>query len=152
MYRSIQNFRMMSLLFLFSTILMTQPAIGRTNRTQLPPCPASPNCVSSQADEGSHRVDPFKLAVPFNEAWQTLRATLKEIERTSITGQTENYLHAEVTSLIFRFVDDFEFLMDESKQVIHVRSASRTGHSDFGVNRKRVENLRQKLKGKGVIL
>jgi len=54
-----------------------------------------------------------------------------------------DYLHAEARSLLFRFVDDVEFLFDADKQVIHVRSASRTGYSDLGVNRRRVERIRR---------
>jgi uncharacterized protein (DUF1499 family) len=53
-----------------------------------------------------------------------------------------NYLHVEMRSLMFRFVDDVEFSLAASAGLIHVRSASRVGYSDFGVNRKRVERIR----------
>jgi uncharacterized protein (DUF1499 family) len=59
-----------------------------------------------------------------------------------VVARTESYLHAEFTSLFFRFVDDVEFLVDDAAKVIHVRSASRLGRSDLGVNRKRVERIR----------
>ena len=62
--------------------------------------------------------------------------------RARITEARVGYFRAEFTSLIFRFVDDVEFLLDENEHVIHVRSASRVGHSDLGANRQRVERLR----------
>jgi uncharacterized protein (DUF1499 family) len=66
---------------------------------------------------------------------------LATIPRLSITVEQGNYLRAEVRSRVFRFVDDIEFLLDTEQQLIHVRSASRSGHSDFGVNRRRVEQI-----------
>jgi len=61
----------------------------------------------------------------------------------SIITEEGSYLHAETRSFLFRFVDDVEFMMDTDSRVIHVRSASRTGYSDLGVNRRRVERLRR---------
>jgi uncharacterized protein (DUF1499 family) len=60
-----------------------------------------------------------------------------------VVAATPTYLHAEARSLIFRFVDDVEFLIDPGQRRIQVRSASRIGYSDFGVNRRRVERIRQ---------
>ena len=57
----------------------------------------------------------------------------------------ERYIHTEFTSAFFRFVDDVEFLLDDGTRTIHVRSASRVGYSDFGVNRRRVEELRSRF-------
>jgi uncharacterized protein (DUF1499 family) len=81
------------------------------------------------------------------EAKRRLIGVLREMKRAEIKTDRENYVHAEFTSLIFRFVDDVEFLIDASAQVIHVRSASRTGTSDLGVNRRRVEEIRRKFSG-----
>jgi len=67
--------------------------------------------------------------------------------RTRIVKEEGGYLHAEVRSFLFRFVDDIEFLIDTEQSLIHVRSASRTGHSDFGVNRRRVEHVRKAFAG-----
>ena len=69
----------------------------------------------------------------------------------AITHETHDSLHAEATSLIFRFVDDVNVILDKQSGFIHIRSASRMGHSDFGVNRKRLETLRKQLKTAGVI-
>lgn len=69
--------------------------------------------------------------------------------RTRIVEEQPGYLHAVFTSLVFRFQDDVEILRDADAQVLHVRSASRVGHSDLGVNRKRVERLRQRFQADG---
>jgi uncharacterized protein (DUF1499 family) len=65
------------------------------------------------------------------------------MKRANIVTEQEHYIHAEFTSAIFRFVDDAEFYIDDAQKVIHVRSAARLGYSDFGVNRKRMETIRQ---------
>lgn len=118
---------------------------------KLPLCPNSPNCVSSQAKDQDHFVAPFQLAVPDNEAWTALKTALQSLPRIKITRETEHYLHLEATSLIFRFIDDVEFILLPEQQRIDVRSASRTGHSDLGVNRKRVELIRNKLQRTGIL-
>ena len=109
----------------------------------LRPCPSSPNCVNSMVNEDEvHRIDPFR-GVSLAE----LRELLQNEESVEIVTDHENYLHAEFTSLIMRFVDDVEFFSVAEEQVIHVRSASRLGRSDLGANRRRVEGLRTKLLG-----
>lgn len=115
----------------------------------LPPCPDTPNCVSSQAPAGDHRhfIEPLAFSGDSRAAWQSLHRALGAMPRTRVIEDSGDYLHAEATSLVFRFVDDLECLMDESASVIHVRSASRVGHGDMGVNRKRVEKLRALMAG-----
>ena len=71
-----------------------------------------------------------------------LTAIIQTFPRTSVITISDSYLHAEFTSAIFRFVDDLEFLADDTAKVIHVRSASRVGYSDLGVNRKRIGQIR----------
>lgn len=84
---------------------------------------------------------------------QRLIQVIRGMKRARITTVRERYLHAEFTSLIFRFVDDVEFLLEEETHTIHLRSASRVGASDLGVNRRRVEAIRSRyddaLRGKG---
>ena len=113
---------------------------------QLAQCPNSPNCVLSQgAQDEQHAVAPISYSGAPLDAKATLERVLAESPRTKIKNSTECYMHAEFTSLIFRFVDDVEFLIvpaSEAEGVIHVRSASRVGYSDLGANRKRVEKLR----------
>ncbi|MEK6744079.1 MAG: DUF1499 domain-containing protein [Nitrospirota bacterium] len=114
---------------------------------KLAPCPASPNCVSSQSSDKDHAVE----AIPFSgtpaEAMAKLKVVLSAMPRVTIVTATETYLHAEFTSALFRFVDDVEFCLDESTRTVHLRSASRVGSSDLGVNRKRIENLRTAMRG-----
>jgi len=117
----------------------------------LAPCPASPNCVSSDASDADHRVEPFTLAVPAPEAWAVVREEVAKLPRTTVVESTSNYLHAESTSAVFRFVDDVELHLRVSDESIAVRSASRLGRSDLGVNRRRVERLHAALRARGVV-
>lgn len=112
---------------------------------KLAPCPTSPNCVSSQAEDEQHFVTPLSLTETPAEAMDRIASILMEAPRVSIITRTDNYLHAEFRSALFRFVDDVEVFIDEAEGAIHFRSASRTGHSDFGVNRKRIEALKKSV-------
>ncbi|MGB7931833.1 MAG: DUF1499 domain-containing protein [Gammaproteobacteria bacterium] len=127
-----------AILSLMSTIL---PAGDATHT--LAPCPASPNCVSSQATDAEHFTEPLSFSGEAMLAWQRLKSALGTESRLSIVENTGSYLHAEACSLVFRFVDDIEFVIDPEAGVIQVRSASRVGYSDFGVNRRRVERIRE---------
>lgn len=109
---------------------------------RLAACPPSPNCVCSQ-DGDEHAIEPFAFGGDAEAAWVRLKQVLAEYPRTKVVSESDGYLHAECTSLVFRFVDDVEFFLDREKGLIHVRSASRAGRSDLGVNRKRVEQMRQ---------
>lgn len=110
---------------------------------RLRPCPASPNCVCSCDAEPGHGISPLRFTGSADDALQRLRKVLVAMPRTRIRRDEAAYLHVECRSLIFRFVDDVEFLLDADVGVIHVRSASRLGYSDLGVNRRRVEAIRQ---------
>ncbi len=122
--------------------MAARPAhLGVTNG-RLAPCPASPNCVSSQADDQDHRAEPLTLHGSASTALLRLKAVLSREPRVRIVSESGNYLHLEATSLLFRFVDDVEFYMDEAAGVIHFRSASRVGYSDLGANRARMERIR----------
>ncbi len=110
---------------------------------QLAPCPSSPNCVSTQATNPRHAIEPLRFTGSADAARDRLVQVLKAQPRAKIITQTDNYIHAEFTSRLFRFVDDVEFFIDEEKSVIHFRSASRVGYSDLGANRQRMEGIRQ---------
>jgi uncharacterized protein (DUF1499 family) len=110
---------------------------------RLADCPDSPNCVCSQATDAEHRIEPFSFTDSPGEALDRLRQALQALPRTTIATDADGYLHAECRSLIFRFVDDVEFLIDPDARVIHCRSASRVGRSDLGVNRQRIERIRR---------
>ena len=129
----------------------TRPANLGVKDARLAPCPSSPNCVSSDNADSSHRVPAFQLAMPPSEAWRALRATVANLPRTTIIAETDDYLHAECRSAFFGFVDDLELHLRPSQNLIALRSAARLGHSDLGVNRKRVDTLRALLLKQGVI-
>jgi len=112
---------------------------------QLVPCPSTPNCVNSQSKDAEHSIKPLTYNSMPTQAMADLKGVIQNLERTKIITETENYLYAEFTSALMGFVDDVEFLLDDSANVIHVRSASRLGKSDLGVNRKRIETIRAKL-------
>ena len=122
------------------------PSLG-ARQGRLAPCPSSPNCVSSLADDEMHRIVPLPFSGTAGAAIDRLAGTVRSLPRASVITATETYLHAEFRSAIFRFVDDVEFLVDEPAGVIHVRSASRVGSSDLGVNRRRVEAIRARWSG-----
>lgn len=118
------------------------------NNGQLLECPQSPNCVNSQAKDNEHFIQPILFAGTSEEAQTHLLKILGEWKNSKITEIQHNYIRAEFVSKVFRFVDDVEFYFPETEEkevVIHVRSASRVGHSDFGVNRKRIEEIRNHL-------
>jgi uncharacterized protein (DUF1499 family) len=115
---------------------------------RLAPCRPSPNCVSSQANRASdptHFIEPLKFSGAPDAVWSALIEILKRAERASIVSTQSSYLHAEFTSRWLGFVDDVEFLLDAKARLIHVRSASRLGYRDFGVNRERIEMIRELL-------
>jgi len=129
----------------------TRPATLGINAGKFAPCPSTPNCVSSDGADSAHAIPAFQLVVPPAEAWRVLRATLESLPRVQIVSVTDDYIHAECSSAFFGFVDDLELHLRASQNIIAVRSASRLGHSDFGVNRKRVEKMRGLLTQRGVI-
>lgn len=106
-------------------------------------CPSSPNCVCTQANDRDHQMPPLSFEGTPEEAMRGLESALAAVPGVKVVDRGENYLHAEATSRIFRFVDDIELLVDPQQRVIHFRSASRVGHSDLGANRKRMERLRE---------
>ena len=113
----------------------------------LAPCPSSPNCVSSLADDPAQRVAPLRLPEGREQAAAIIVATIGARPRARVTRQEPGYIRSEFTSQVLRFVDDVEFWW-ENGQTVHIRSASRLGYSDFGVNRARVEALREEIEAR----
>lgn len=122
----------------------TRPTNLGVNDGKLAACPDTPNCVSSQTDsaDAEHYIAPLSLSGSAQEAIAKLQSIIESMERTEIITTTDTYLYAEFTSALMGYVDDVEFFADAANQTIHVRSASRLGRSDLGVNRKRVEAIR----------
>lgn len=109
--------------------------LGAQNN-QLAGCPDSPNCVCSFEQRDSHRVAPLATDMA------AVRRAIAQMPRVQIITDNGSYLHAEFTSRLMGYVDDVEFLEDAGNGIVHVRSASRLGYSDMGVNRSRVEEIR----------
>ena len=107
--------------------------------------PSSPNAVSSQATQGYHRIAPLTYEGGQAQAMEQLKAIIASTPRTRIVETRSDYLYAEYVSALFGFVDDVEFYFPPGTHIIHVRSASRLGHSDLGVNRKRIEAIRARF-------
>lgn len=118
---------------------------GNRKHGVLPPCPSTPNCVSSRAEKASQRVDPILFHGDPASAWSRLRKAVAAMRGARITEEKAGYLHAEFRSALFGFVDHVELGLDEAANRIDVRSASRTGYYDFGVNRRRVEEIRERF-------
>ena len=137
---------MKSLFFIALITASLASMAGEGERNKLPPCERTPNCVSSQATSKLHYILPFKISGDPRKAWEQFRKAIKNYDRMVITHETETSLHAEATSLVLHFVDDIDAIFDIKAGLIHIRSASRVGHSDFGVNRKRLEELRVQLR------
>ncbi|MBL8541375.1 MAG: DUF1499 domain-containing protein [Betaproteobacteria bacterium] len=114
-------------------------------------CPDHRNCVNSDATDPRHAIAPLRLKVPAAEAWADLKHLLEAMPDVGIVRATPDYLSAEFSTGWFRFTDDVEFLLRAQQAEIAVRSASRVGYYDLGVNRERIEKLRAKLREKGMV-
>ncbi|XOZ32255.1 DUF1499 domain-containing protein [Halomonadaceae bacterium KBTZ08] len=109
---------------------------------QLKSCPRKPNCVSSQGS-GRQYIAPFPGG---EETWERLPRVLEAMPGVRIVEQTADAIRAEARTRVLRFVDDLDFVRDREQGAIEVRSASRLGYSDFGVNRRRLEAVRAALR------
>jgi uncharacterized protein (DUF1499 family) len=136
---------MFALTFLLTACSSNQIRATEATNDRLSPCPKSPNCVSSLSEDNSHYVEPLTYEAALGEAREKLISTINSMKRSKMVTAEMNYIHATFTSALFRFVDDVEFSFDEQRKVIDVRSASRIGYSDLGVNRKRVEEIRKRF-------
>ena len=111
---------------------------------KLRPPPTSPNCASSEYPDDRAYVKPFAFDGDAEQAWADLKEAVL-VEGGTVEKETTDYKWFTFTSRIFRFVDDVEFRLDRDEKLIHIRSASRVGHSDFGANRRRVEAIRTRF-------
>jgi uncharacterized protein (DUF1499 family) len=114
---------------------------------QLAPCPKTPNCVSSQAGDGTHAIEPIQHGLTRDVARARLLDILRADRRATIITEEPEYIHAEFRVPFFAFIDDVELVITDD--VIHVRSASRLGGSDLGVNRKRVQEIARAFESAG---
>jgi len=134
-------------LFAISLILVacsgTKPTDIGVKSGQFKACPSSPNCISTQADtdDKKHYMPPMTYTGNMEAAKTKLVAIVNDMERTTITENSGTYIHSEFMTPTMKFVDDVEFYFDDANKIIHFRSASRKGHSDMGLNRKRMETI-----------
>ncbi|NRA67876.1 MAG: DUF1499 domain-containing protein [Pseudobacteriovorax sp.] len=108
-------------------------------------CPDKPNCISSSDKDPEKRIEPFKVIQP-DKVWQHLKASAEKVGTVSWVATSETYYYGVFETSIMRFPDDVEFLLDTSKNIIELRSASRFGYSDLGKNRSRLEDIRIEFK------
>lgn len=138
----------LSLIGLFGLSMTSKrPANLGVNDGKLAACPETPNCVSSQATDPNQKIEPMPFNGPSNETISKIKETVAlNWPRATLISETNRYLHYEFKSLIFRFIDDVEFFIDDKSSVVQFRSASRVGHSDLGINRKRMNQIVESLK------
>ncbi len=130
-------------LLLVSACAGERPAnLGVINGT-LAACPDSPNCVSSQAGDERHRIEPFATGGDPEAAFARLIEIVRRRPDATVIDSTGTYLRVELRTTFF--IDDAEFLLDRERRLIHLRSASRVGYSDLGLNRRRIEEIRRQL-------
>ena len=126
----------------------TRPDNLGVHDARLAPPKRTPNNVNSQVDKNAdaeHYIEPLRYAGDARQAWAALRQIINGMQRVKVITSDPSYLYAEFSTKLMGYVDDTEFYLDEKAGVIHVRSASRLGRSDFGVNRERIESIRAKL-------
>jgi uncharacterized protein (DUF1499 family) len=108
---------------------------------KLRPCPGTPNCVCSESDKPMEQIDPLFFKGSPEKAWEVLNRVVREHGGT-VQDDQNGYLWSTFPVAVLGFIDDVEFRLDAASSLIHVRSSSRLGISDLGVNRGRVEQLR----------
>ena len=136
------------ILFLTLTTSVIFPAVTWADAPQsghLEACPPSPNCVTSESADEKHAIEPITYNGSRDTARKTLLKVLSVIPRTEVIEENNRYIHALAKSRVFGFIDDVEFYFPKHKNIIMVRSASRVGESDLGVNRRRIEQIRLAL-------
>jgi uncharacterized protein (DUF1499 family) len=134
-----------TLVLMLSNCTANRPADGECKNNELAACPDRPNCVSSLSNDKEQSIAPLTYDGSMAEATARLLSVLEQMKGAKIVSRTDTAIHAEFTSPVFGFVDDVDFRFDAADRRIDLRSASRVGYTDFGVNRKRIEEIRQRF-------
>jgi len=124
------------------------PALG-VDDGELAPCPSTPNCVHT-GNRHPDGTQPLYLRAEGEGSWDAVRTVVEAMPRLTVVSVSERYLHVEERSRLLRFIDDMELLLAEDRELV-VRSASRLGGGDLGVNGRRVERLRAALAEAGLL-
>lgn len=129
-------------LFGLSACKNVKPDVIGLQDGKLAQCPGKPNCVLSQDADEDHAIEAIAYSGSVDQAKDALRSAVAAYDSENAEWQADegNYMYVTFTTSLMRYVDDVEFLIEDG--VVHVRSASRVGHSDLGANRKRVEAIR----------
>jgi len=128
------------------TLLALMIVMATTGDIALEPCPASPNCVSSQAT-GSHFIEPFSISGQTAAAFDRLRSILERRHDTTIVAADGKTIRVEFKTVL-GFVDDALFVLDVKNRSVQIRSAARAGYWDLGKNRRRLEVIRRQFQQK----
>jgi uncharacterized protein (DUF1499 family) len=104
----------------------------------LAPCPDAPNCVSTESRDPKRALPPLPFVGNRDQAKNRILEIVRGMERSEIVEVTDDYVYVRFRTRFLRFVDDVEFLFDDTVKVVHFRSASRVGYYDFGLNRRRM--------------
>ena len=109
------------------------------------------NCVSTSSSVFLYQIDPIQLTGPLDEeSWQVIKSVVTELPGASLNEARFGYLDVTCFSNVFYFPDYLEILISDDQKSLGVRSQSQLGLYDFGVNRRRVETLRQTLVQRGI--
>lgn len=133
------------------TFASSTPATGGVENNggtmRLGDCSTKPNCQGSQSSRKKQTVDALPIALDPKQAMQTITAAMTELGAKVVSTQ-DHYLHATFKTPVMGYLDDVEFLVDTENTLVHIRSASRLGHSDLGANKKRIDKIRAHLAGR----
>jgi len=133
------------LVLLFSLFFLSTGIAKPIVTMKFSPCPQTPNCVSTQSHSAAQRVTPLPYKGSIDAAKKRIKAVILSFPKTKLIHETQNSLHIEFRTTLFKFVDDVEVYIDNQEHVIHFKSSSRLGYWDFGVNRRRIEAIKQKF-------
>ncbi|MFZ9792920.1 MAG: DUF1499 domain-containing protein [Gemmataceae bacterium] len=139
-----------TLLFLLIVSVLTRtfppskPETVGLRDNSLQNCGSKPNCVCSLQNDSAHGIAPFQIRENVNSSMEKLSKIIRSMSGARIISNRKDYLYAEFKTAFFGFIDDVEFHVNESANQIEVRSASRLGYSDLGLNRSRVESIRER--------
>jgi uncharacterized protein (DUF1499 family) len=124
-----------------------RPTTLRSTPTSLAPCPDKPNCVSTEATQGSRRMEPIPFEGEPELALGRLARIVESMPGGEVRRREPGYLHATFTTRLMKYVDDVDLMIDPDARVIRFRSASRIGTWDLGTNRRRMRQIRRRFLG-----
>lgn len=115
------------------------------------PCPDKPNCIATDDANPDRRAPTISFDGTANEHWSKVRTAVLALDRVAIVEEREHFLHATLTSALMGYVDDLVVTVCDDGKRLGVRSSSRKGYWDLGVNSRRVETLIERLRDSGAV-